>query len=275
MWKLLQGRALDNMGTYEGAIMTESRSAQMLSRTKEEKIRDMTWTDRFPRSGNYDIEWMLKNEMGPNALWLTEWLSEAMDLRPGMRVLDLGCGKAVSSIFLAREFDVEVWAIDLWLSADDIMKQIDEAGLGGQIVPIHADARSLPFAHGYFDAIVCVDSYIYFGTDDLYLKDLVRFVKADGQIGIVVPALTKELEGPVPDFLKPFWSQECWSFHPAEWWHRLWARTGLVDVESAENMAEGWELWRRWAGGADAKVVAADRDKIMSQVRMVARRKTS
>jgi ubiquinone/menaquinone biosynthesis C-methylase UbiE len=41
--------------------------------------------------------------MGPNPLWLTEWLCELMDLRPGMRVLDLGCGRAPSSIFLAFE----------------------------------------------------------------------------------------------------------------------------------------------------------------------------
>jgi cyclopropane fatty-acyl-phospholipid synthase-like methyltransferase len=46
--------------------------------------------------------------MGPNVLWLTEFVCEAMDLRAGMRVLDLGCGKALSSIFLAREFAVQV-----------------------------------------------------------------------------------------------------------------------------------------------------------------------
>ncbi len=42
--------------------------------------------------------------MGPNVLWLTEALSQVMELKRGMRVLDMGCGKAVSSIFLAREF---------------------------------------------------------------------------------------------------------------------------------------------------------------------------
>jgi hypothetical protein len=32
-------------------------------------------------------------------------------------VLDLGCGRASSSIFLRREFGVQVWAADLWFSA--------------------------------------------------------------------------------------------------------------------------------------------------------------
>ena len=40
-----------------------------------------------------------------------------MPIEPGMKVLDLGCGKAMSSIFLAREFRVSVWATDLWIPA--------------------------------------------------------------------------------------------------------------------------------------------------------------
>jgi cyclopropane fatty-acyl-phospholipid synthase-like methyltransferase len=44
---------------------------------------------------------------------MAEWLTSALDLRPRMRVLDLGCGRATSSIFLHREFGVQVWATDL------------------------------------------------------------------------------------------------------------------------------------------------------------------
>ena len=70
----------------------------------------------FPRSNAYDAEWMLDNQMGPNALWLMEWLCEELALERGQRVLDLGCGKAMTSIFLAREFGVAVHAADLWMS---------------------------------------------------------------------------------------------------------------------------------------------------------------
>jgi len=52
--------------------------------------------NRFPRSAKYEPEWVIENAMGPNPLWLTEFLCEEMELRPGMRVLDLGCGKALS-----------------------------------------------------------------------------------------------------------------------------------------------------------------------------------
>src|SRR3954454_20765513 len=124
--------------------------------------------DRFPRSSAYHPEWVLAGVSGAaNPLWMTEWLTEALDLRPGMRVLDLGCGRAMSSVFLRREFGVQVWATDLWFGASENLQRIRDAGVDDGVFPIHADARSLPFAAGFFDAIVSIDSFFYYGTDDL------------------------------------------------------------------------------------------------------------
>jgi SAM-dependent methyltransferase len=105
-------------------------------------------SERFPRSSQYNPEWALTHvgSGSANALWLTEWLTSAMELRPGMRVLDLGCGPAMSSIFLHREFGVQVWATDLWHSASENLERIRDAGALDGVFPIHADARSLPFA---------------------------------------------------------------------------------------------------------------------------------
>jgi cyclopropane fatty-acyl-phospholipid synthase-like methyltransferase len=66
--------------------------------------------------------------MGPNVLWLTEWLAGAMSLEAGMRVLDMGAGRAISSIFLAAEYGVDVWANDLWISATEYWARIRAAG---------------------------------------------------------------------------------------------------------------------------------------------------
>src|SRR3989442_798421 len=133
--------------------------------------------ERFPRSSRYHREWISASVSGgANPLWLTEWLTSALDLRPGMRVLDLGCGRAMSSIFLHREFSVQVWATDLWISASENIQRIRDAGAADGVFPIHADARALPFADDFFDAIICIDSYMYYGTDDLYLNYLARFV---------------------------------------------------------------------------------------------------
>ena len=58
-------------------------------------------SERFPLASRYHPDWIIAGVSGgANSLWMTEWLVEALDLRPGMRVLDLGCGRAASSIFL-------------------------------------------------------------------------------------------------------------------------------------------------------------------------------
>jgi cyclopropane fatty-acyl-phospholipid synthase-like methyltransferase len=113
----------------------------------------------FPRTSQYNPDWILSSVSGgANSLWLTEWLTSKLDLQSGMRVLDLGCGRAGSSIFLRREFGVQVWAADLWFSVEENLQRVRDAGVADGVFPIHADARSLPFGCEFFDAIVSIDS---------------------------------------------------------------------------------------------------------------------
>jgi cyclopropane fatty-acyl-phospholipid synthase-like methyltransferase len=239
----------------------------------------LLWSERFPRSSQYNPEWVLANASGgANSLWLTEWLTTAMALQPGMRVLDLGCGKASSSIFLHREFGVQVWATDLWISASENLQRIRDAGVEDRVFPIHADARSLPFAGDFFDAIVCVDAFYYFGTDDLYLNYLAHFVKPSGQIGIAGAGLAQEVEGLVPDHLRQWWSQDLWSLHSAAWCRRHWERTGIVHVELADTMPDGWQIWLDWHravapdNATEIKALEVDGGRYLGYVRQVGRR---
>ena len=202
--------------------------------------------ERYPRSAVYDPRWVLDNLMGPNVLWLAEALLEVMPLEPGMRVLDMGCGKAISSIFLAKECGVQVWATDLWIKASDNWARIREAGLQDRVYPIHAEAHALPYADNFFDAAVSFDAYHYFGTDDLYLEYYARFVKPGGKIGIVVPGLSRELIDGLPEHLRPYWPPDFWSFHSPEWWRHHWERTGPVKVEHADLVPAGWKHWLLW-----------------------------
>ncbi|HEX8628472.1 MAG TPA: methyltransferase domain-containing protein [Catenuloplanes sp.] len=203
--------------------------------------------ERFPRSAGYEPQWLIDNWMGPQPLWLLEWLWPALDLPPGARVLDLGCGTALTSIFLAREFDAQVVAADLWVKPTDNWARITSAGCAGQIIPVHAEAHDLPFAEGYFDAIVSVDAYHYFGTDERYLAYLSRFLAPGGRIGIAVPGLVDELpDNQVPEHLRPYWQADFWTFHSPGWWRALWGRSGAVDVEQADCLDEGWRDWALW-----------------------------
>ena len=195
--------------------------------------------DRFPRASAYDPAWIFPNLMGPNVLWLADALTQALELLPGMRVLDMGCGRALSSIFLAREFDVEVWATDLWIPPYENFARIREAGLMEQVYAVHAEGRAYPFQEGFFDAAVSIDSYHYWGCNDQQLDYVARFVRPGGAVAIVVPGDAADAS---PDG----------TFHSAEWWRSLWGKSAEMSVVRSEMLDEGWDLWWRFCESSSA-----------------------
>jgi len=208
-------------------------------------------SDVFPRSNAYDPMWIFNNEMGPNPLWLTEFLAEPFDLKPGMRVLDLGSGKGITSVFLAREFAVQVYAADFdewegWTSPEMRWDNAKKYGVEHLVTPIKADARKLPFAKDFFDAIICVDSYFYYGKEEGVFENLLQFLRPGGKIGMVIPGYMKEASNGAPDHIKAFLDDELWTWETLVWWRNLWEKTGLASINVADTLKDGCALWQRW-----------------------------
>ncbi|WJY36711.1 methyltransferase domain-containing protein [Streptomyces sp. P9-2B-2] len=185
-------------------------------------LNDLIRPDRYPRSSRYDPAWLLDLDMGPNPLWLLEDLARDLDLRPGMRILDLGSGKGATSVFLAREYDAQVVAADLWIAPEDAAIVFTEAGVGDQVQAVRAEAHALPFEKESFDAIVSVDAFEYFGTADSYLPYLVRFLRPGGQLGMATPAMTREVRdlGAIPPHIKKVVGWEATAWHTGPRRHR-------------------------------------------------------
>ncbi|MDR1704908.1 MAG: methyltransferase domain-containing protein [Clostridiales bacterium] len=247
---------------------------------------------RYPKTEKYDSDWISKNWMGPNPLWLLEELCGNLELKPGMRVLDMGCGKGLTSVFLAREYGVTVFANDLWISATNNLKRFEEAGVSGCVFPIHAEAHALPYADGFFDAAISIDSYQYYGTDEIYFPTVYsKLIKSGGQFGIVVPGFVKEFDRGRPDTLAALWQPDMYTFHSGAWWRALWEKTGFVEITACYDMESPKEVWRPWAewckgnfnkefGGGDdgeddleTKFLDADVNNDIALVVMAARKK--
>ncbi len=203
---------------------------------------------KYTKTDKYDANWIRENWMGPNPLWLLEELCEHLELKPGMKVLDMGCGKGLTSVFLAKEFGVTVFANDLWIAATDNLKRFQAAGVDERVFPIHAEAHALPYAEGFFDAAISIDSYQYYGADEMYFPcTYSKLVKSGGQFGIVVPGLTREFEQGYPNTLKEHWEGDMFSFHSKNWWQQLWVKTGVVDINACYDLEAAKEIWRPWA----------------------------
>ena len=204
--------------------------------------------NKYIRTKKYDNNWVKENWMGPNPLLLLEELCEHLDLKPGMKVLDMGCGKGITSIFLAKEYGVTVFANDLWIDATENLLRFEQAGVADKVFPIHAEAHALPYAKGFFDAVIAVDCYHYFGACESYFVDVLsKLVKPGGQLGIVVPGLRHEYEKGYPDTLEKLWIPEYNTFHSDKWWRKLWEKTGLCNITESYAMEESRAIWLDWA----------------------------
>ena len=91
-------------------------------------------------------------------------IAAKLAIRPGQRVLDIGCGWGGMAIFLARHYDVTVTAITLSEEQLSLAEQrADQAGVGDKTDFRLADYRELPGTVEPFDRIVSVGMFEHVG----------------------------------------------------------------------------------------------------------------
>ena len=189
--------------------------------------------------------------MGPNSFRLLDELIRRDPYDTCYdRTLDLGCGMALTSVFLANETSAKsVYAFDLWVDATDNLKRIRDLSLEDRIIPIHGDALDMPFAQDWFDAIVSVDSYHYFGCKEgIFADRILPFIRRGGSIMIAVPGLREEPQGEIRTLFET-WAEgdDSLCFKTVEWWKSMLEKECgdrcRISVTEAECYDEAWEDW--------------------------------
>lgn len=182
---------------------------------------------KFPKTNRFDIELVRSKIMGPNTCKLTEELLDGAGIPRGSAVLDLASGTGLSSAMLAREYGFVVYAADLWSDPGDNMRFFESLGLTNrEVIPLKADATALPFAHGFFDAVICIDAYNYFGRNPEYLgAHLLPFVKPGGTLHFAIPGMVRDCHDDPPACLLAAWTPEQLDYiHDIPWWRSFSSR---------------------------------------------------
>lgn len=237
---------------------------------------------RYPRSQKYCTPELMALIMGPNPIKLEEELLENHHILPGSVVCDLGSGNGLTSIFLANEYGFKVYASDLWSEPDENAKFFASMGLGPeQIIPVKADAMALPFEKEFFDAVVCVDSYNYFGRDVNFLDEkLLPFVKRGGFVYIAVPGMKKDCHDNLPPELLLSWNAEQMDFmHDKEYWKSIIEQSKGAEIICLKEMRSNKEVWDDWLlqdneyARGDRKSMEAGAGKFLNFIKIVLRKK--
>ena len=215
----------------------------------------------FPKTSTFPQSVMRSRSMGPNPLKLCAELLGLADLPGGSVVRDLGSGAGLTSALMAREYGLVVYAADLWSNPSDNMRFFEECGLANrQVVPLKADATALPFATEFFDAVVSVDSYNYFGRDPHYLGEhLLPLVKHGDELLFAIPGMVRDCHDDLPACLLASWTPEQLDYmHDMDWWRDNFAQTADVEIVDMSEMSCTREAWADWLA-CDNEYAAGDR----------------
>lgn len=188
--------------------------------------------------------------MGSNSVRLLEEMLEKYPLQKDSRVLDLGCGKGLTSMYMVKEAGVNVFANDLWVSATDNNERFKDWGVAENIVPIHADANELPFADEYFDAVVSIDSFHYFSAQPKFFEEkILPLVKPGGVVIIAMPGLKDEIHGNEPDIILEWInSEECEYnlYHSRQWWLKQFGESEQFEIILDFDLNSFESSWKDW-----------------------------
>lgn len=218
--------------------------------------------NRFPKAESFDLSIVREKIMGPNPLKFAEELLESHQIPEGGVVLDLGSGTGITSALLAREYGFTVYAADLWSAPGENMRFFESLGLTNKnVIPLRIDASAgLPFADRFFDAVVSIDSYSYFGRDPRYLGEkLLPYVKPGGYLYLAIPGMHKDCHDDLPPELLTSWTPEQLDYmHDMEWWRALIGMTEGVEIADMHEMACHRQAWLDWVS-CDNEYAAGDR----------------
>lgn len=111
-----------------------------------------------------------------------QWIIDTLELKPGMRVLETGCGTGYFSEIFVKT-GVELHAVDL---AQNLLDKAIErcAGLG-----VHfklCDVEAMPYEDEFFDAVIGIRVLHHFDMHSAF-KEINRVLKPGGTIGFCEP----------------------------------------------------------------------------------------
>ena len=116
-------------------------------------------------------------EMEAHHISITEQTMAMMNLKPGERVLDLGCGTGWTSRMMAKavgngERPGQVVGLDV---ADEMIRRARAASVEHEnLMYILGSALEIPWGENFFDKVLSVESFYYYPDQERALAELFR-----------------------------------------------------------------------------------------------------
>ena len=121
-------------------------------------------------------------KVGAKLVIMGELLCEAVDFRPGQRVLDVACGNGNTALAAARRFG-EVVGIDYVPALLQEARERAEAE-GLEVDFREGDAENIPFPDASFDVVLSTIGAMFAPNQEKVADELLRVLRPGGKIGM-------------------------------------------------------------------------------------------
>jgi ubiquinone/menaquinone biosynthesis C-methylase UbiE len=117
--------------------------------------------------------------------WMQRALISVAQLGPSVNFLDLGCGTGWAVCYVARRTHGEGHFVGADISRGMIEKARSNAGDLSNVQFYVASADDLPLESGYFDTVICTNSFHHYARPEAALSEVGRVLSPGGKIYIL------------------------------------------------------------------------------------------
>lgn len=128
-------------------------------------------------------------EMERHHISIAEQTMQLMDLKPGQRVLDLGCGSGWATRIIARivgEGDSPGQVLGLDVSDEMVRRARAQSRDFENVMYVWGSAEQIPWQENFFDRVLSIESFYYYADQDKALDELFRVMAPGGKLFILI-----------------------------------------------------------------------------------------
>uniref|UniRef100_A0A1J3JVT4 phosphoethanolamine N-methyltransferase n=1 Tax=Noccaea caerulescens TaxID=107243 RepID=A0A1J3JVT4_NOCCA len=233
------------IGAYVKSKKNQNQICWIWQKVSSENDRGF---QRFLDSVQYKSSGILRYErvfgqgfVSTGGIETTKEFVEKMDLKPGQKVLDVGCGIGGGDFYMAEKFDVHVVGIDL--SVNMISFALERAiGLNCSVEFEVADCTTKEYPDHSFDVIYSRDTILHIQDKPALFRTFFKWLKPGGKV--LISDYCRSPKTPSAEFSE-YIKQRGYDLHDVQAYGQMLKEAGFNDVIAEDRTEQFMQVLRR------------------------------
>ncbi|XP_042902530.2 uncharacterized protein [Parasteatoda tepidariorum] len=173
--------------SYQIYFLAKKLEKNMNSKDTNSKDLFQAFLDnkQYSRNGVRRYEWIFgKTFLSTGGMTTTKKYVSLLDLKPGQKVLDVGCGIGGHSFYMAEKHGVEVLGVDLSVNMMTVATEYlsEKPQLADKVKFVICDVTRSIYDDNAFDTIYSRDTLLHIPNKDELFTNFLKWLKPGGKI---------------------------------------------------------------------------------------------